>query len=86
MSSSDIKEIPSLGSWFRISNLIGLKKGGRCFVTDLLKDQDCTVIKVNLSEPTILLCDYDSTKYVYDQNYVMKEPYFGKSYNPALLG
>ena len=86
MSNNNIKEIPSLGSWFRLPNLLRLKNSGKCFVNELLKDQDSSVIKVNLSEPTILLCDYDSVKYSYDPRYVMKEPYFGKSFNPALLG
>ena len=84
-SSSMVKEIRSLGSWFRISNLLSLKNGGRCFIYDLLKSQESTVFKVDLTEPTIMLCDHTAAQYIYDDEYVTSGTFFGKDYNTNMV-
>ena len=87
-SLGDVKEIPTLGSWFTMSNLLSLKSDGRCFFYDLRHSQECSVFRVNLVDKTIFACDNISAQYVFDMDYVERDNvlgFYGMSYNTELL-
>ena len=88
MSSGEVKEIPTLGSWFSLSNLLSLKSSGRCFFYDLRHSQECSVFRLKLVEKTIFACDSISAQYVFDKEYVEKGNilgFSGMSYNTRMV-
>jgi len=85
MTSEEIKEVKNIGSWFRLKNLMGLINNGKCFFYDLLKSQEDTVFKLYMGEETTMTCDYVSAKYLYEEEYVFREPFIGKYYNANML-